>query len=984
LKSLNIRLFGEPRIDYGDEVVAERLPERVVSLLAYLLIHAPEAIARARLGPALSPDVTDSEARANLRRQLHLAQRLLPPARVPWFLVTSASVAWNVDAPYRLDVDEFERLSENADSLAAACEIYTADLLPGNEDEWLDPIRTRLKERHAQNLSLLSRRLRDEGKFEEAIRYLDRLLGVDPWNEEAARDLMDVRASLGDRAGAMRFYRDFTRRLQDELGVEPGHDVRASFEALVNGGAGGRGPVEVGPSLPPLPLAMSSFVGRSTEMDAVVSALDRSRLVTVCGPGGVGKSRLALTTTASIAARFRNGAAFIELVALEPGADVAQHLARTLGIAEDPSPAIDRLAMVLRSAALLLVLDNCEHVIESVAQLAYELLRRCPTVSLVTTTRESLAIEGEIVVRLGPLDDGDARQLFLDRAIAANPTVHVTNGAHEAIQRICRRLDNLPLAIELAAARANILTLPQIESRLADSLGFLSMARRSAPNHHRTLRAAIDWSYRLLSAEERELFEALSIFRNGATADAVESVCATSTLPPDRILDHLSLLASKSLVVVSSSSDEARYSFLESIRAFSEERLEGRGSRRTLEERHCDYYRRLIESASNAIAGPSELQAVATIEADYDNVRYALSRSLQQGNAGAVHGMVLRLADYWFINGMLSEARQFLTETVQLSDPCVSLADRAKVHATLARFSRHQGYLAQALALDEASLTMAEQSGDASALGFARVGLAGDAFARGRFDEALALDQLACEAFKACGNEARLALTLQNMGSIQALSGRLDSAADLIEQSISHHRACGDHRGLAYAMFRKGYLSEERVDLNLAEKHYRDSIDLFRTLRDPFSLSNCLHSLALVAATMGDLMSAASALREALTISQAHCLKPLTIDNLERAIQLFSSDFEPAAALELLAACERYREEFGSIRAPRDDENNIATLALLRSRLNMKNATKFFNDGSIIAIEDAVAQTIKVIDLIMTPAETKHNDVTLTKSFATS
>jgi len=282
----------------------------------------------------------------------------------------------------------------------------------------------------------------------------------------------------------------------------------------------------------------------------------------------------------------------------------------------------------------------------------------------------------------------------------------------------------------------------------------------------------------------------------------------------------------------------------------------------------------------------------------------------------------------------------------------------------LARFSRHQGYLAEAIALDETALALAEESGDYSTLGYALAGLAGDEFARGRFEEALIRDGEACEAFRACGNLARLGLALQNMGAIQTIRGNLEPAAELLAESIACHRTCGDDRGLAYAIFRQGYLAEARGDLARASRSYERSLDLFRKLRDPFSLSYTLHNLSIVQAMNGKRSSSAASLREALEISRAHGLKMHLVEGIERAVWLSIAEHEPAIGSELIGACEHLRSTMGSLREPRDVVAHNQTIAFLSNCLGSSVVDELLERGKGLPIEDLVLPTLSLLSQV--------------------
>jgi predicted ATPase/DNA-binding XRE family transcriptional regulator len=355
-----------------------------------------------------------------------------------------------------------------------------------------------------------------------------------------------------------------------------------------------------------LPLQLTSFIGREQELADIARLLRVTRLLTLCGPGGSGKTRLALQTSAAQVDRYPDGVWMVELAALADPALLPQTIATVLGV-KDPGGQLltERLAEQLRPRQLLLLLDNCEHLIGACAKLAEHLLRTCPEVTILATSRENLAIAGELVRLVPPLSlpalgasappeavaESEAVRLFCDRAQAVAPALTLTTANAAAIAVICRQLDGLPLAIELAASRLRLLTLEQIVARLDDCFGLLTNGSRTALPRHQTLQALVDWSYELLSPPERSLLCSLAVFAGGWTLEAAEAVCADDNMPAGSVLDLLTHLVNKSLVVAVGPPDgEARYYLLETIRQYAYAKLAASGEAATLRRRHALYF----------------------------------------------------------------------------------------------------------------------------------------------------------------------------------------------------------------------------------------------------------------------------------------------------------------------------------------------------------------------------------------------------------
>ncbi|RJL32089.1 AfsR/SARP family transcriptional regulator [Bailinhaonella thermotolerans] len=435
-------------------------------------------------------------------------------------------------------------------------------------------------------------------------------------------------------------------------------------EAAAGGSGGGRGRSN-------LPVALSGLVGRERAVGEVRESLRRARIVTLAGPGGVGKTRLAMEAASRMAGEgFPDGVWLVELAGQRGGIDeLAQVVAAVLGIREDapsgvsglaaPVPPAERLSAALRDRRALLVLDNCEHVIEAAAELAERVLRAAPEVRVLATSQEPLCLEGETVFPVEPLPPADAVRLFAERAAAAAPGFSLDDD-REAVEEICRRLDGIPLALELAATRMRTLGARELAARLGDRFRVLTAGRRGAPARQQTLRAMIDWSWELLSAPERIVLRRLAVHDDGCSLDAAEAVCAGDGVAREEVLDLVTRLVDRSLVVMVDGPAGPRYRLLESVAAYAMERLHEMEDLAGVRDRHLRYYLDLAERAEPHLRDGGQRAWLARLDADSANLRSALDEALRRADPGHAVRLASALSWWWLLRGRLTEARRAL------------------------------------------------------------------------------------------------------------------------------------------------------------------------------------------------------------------------------------------------------------------------------------------------------------------------------------
>ncbi len=721
-----------------------------------------------------------------------------------------------------------------------------------------------------------------------------------------------------------------------------------------------------------LPQAPNSFVGRERELAELLRLVRVTRALTLCGAGGIGKTRLALRTLDAAADEFPDGTWFVELGDLRQPDLVVSRVAAAIGVSEEPGrPLLDTLADALRSRRLLLALDNCEHLIEACARLCQRLLASSQGLRLLATSREPLRVAGERVWQVPPLSvapDGalstaeeaeryEATRLFAERAAASLPGFAIDPANASAVAELCRALDGMPLAIELAAARVRVLSVTQIGARLADRFGLLTIGDRTAPPRHRTLRATIDWSHELLTPPEQMLLRRLSVF-TGWSLEMAEQVCCDDDIPAAGILDLTAALVDKSLVVLEPEVlGQARYRLLDTIRDYAAARLAEAGESAAFERRLRDYT--LATAEQNLAIGMARIQAPWSARVDvfrrYDvdagNVWQMLDRCLASSDAEAGLRIAAAVSPCWIVRGAFAEGGEWLDSFLALQAPAVppgargaALVARAQLALSRDRAAA-ESWAEQGLALCQAA---ADEFWTAAALNL----LAEIALHTGRTGEAATRAGQALSTAQAAGDGWNEGYALGTRAAIAGQLGKLRETQELAAASMAVMRRIDHQWGVARTLLGLGDLARLRGDPGDAHAKYLVALDILREIDARPEIARCLAGLGRVAIELGELGLARRHLAESLRLCRSTGSRIGMARGLEAFAALAVQEKRPEQAVRLTAAATALRETAG---LPALSGARVELYLAAARRLGDPAVARLWGQGLALPAEAAVA-----------------------------
>ncbi len=931
---LDVSLLGPFQVTRDAMPLSGFAYDKVRALLAYLVVEADRPWRRESLTGLLWPDQDDRSARHSLSQALFSLRKALAvrDADSPLLLVTSDTVQLNSDAGLSSDLYAFTALLDVCDRhphrdaircracarrIEQAVDMYRGDLLEGFTlpdsvlfDEWLLVRREQARERVLVALGRLTQFFEERGASDQAARCARRLIALDPWRESAVRQLMRQLAWSGQRASAVEQFDRFRQRLEDELGVEPEQETLDLLARIRQGR-------ETRPARPDqfarrhlVPEQVTAFVGREQELADLSHLLmdGTCRLVTLTGPGGIGKTRLAIEAARIAGGSFADGVVVVPLAGLASASLLASAIGSVLDAplhgSHDEREALLRW---LRDRELLLVLDNFEHLLDGV-DLIGELLDWAPDVQILVTSRERLDLHGEWVIEVDGLslpgstpglEMSSAEQLFLQRASQVRAGFVPSAAEQAAIARLCQIVEGMPLALEIAAGWLPALSCAEIVAEVERSLGFLATTRRDVEPRHRSITAVFDRSWELLGDLEQRAFRRLAVFRGGFRRDAAERVTGAS-------LPLLSALVSKSLLRRTS---EGRYEMHELLRQYAAAKLAEQPDEAALiRERHSDFYTGLIASRTHDLRGVNQTEALQEMEAEIENLRAAWAMAVEGGRADAVAGAAYGLWLFTEITGRNRELQTLMQRSVDLLAAVSDGDDVASRQRSLAlgrmlvllgSLYVRTGEADHGDALVERGLVLVRALGEpedvALGLNFRAT------FAHARLDlaqeEALLRESLEFSARSE--NPWTMPYSLNDLSMVVLAKGDAAEAARLQHESLAIVRERGDKRGMAFALHNLGVVASQSGDFAEAEDRLLDALAIRRDLRHTWGIAVTLLELGVVARETGARDLAIERFRDALRLaSDSHSL-PVVLRVLSEfaALLALSGDRDRAARL---------------------------------------------------------------------------------------
>ena len=934
---LRVYLLGPLRIE-RDGVAFSLSRRKVEALLAYLLRH-PEPQTRDYLATLFWGDSSDAQARHSLRTALATVRK---EVAADLLLADRDQVQLNPDFACWVDLHTLLAVEQELDTIAidlllAKVALWQGDLLTGFYEDWIVLEREHYRERLLKLCLQATQTLRARSEYTQAIAVAQRVLTLDPANEHAHQHLMFCYMAAGDRPAALRQYELCERLLEEELDVPPQPETTALYHWIRQQSSEA---AATAARITNLPIPLTSFVGRTDATAAVKRLLTpiggKTRLLTLTGAGGSGKTRLAIQVATDLIDRFADGVWWVELAALTEGEQVARAVAKALGVTERPQePAVQSVVNFLGEKQLLLVIDNCEHVIAASAQLAVELLSRCPHLQILTTSREALNVAGEMIWQVPTLGlpipqqvvltdlllQFECIRLFVERASAVQPGFHLTLENAPAVVNICTQLDGIPLAIELAAACTDSLTLDEIATHLNDRFRLLAWNQQAALPRHQTLRAAIEWSDNLLSTTERALLYRLAVFAGSWTVEAAVAICGPGvgkqgvTVPEVGRL--LLRLVDKSLVTIHEQNGSLRYHLSETIRQYALEKGQEQDKTDTLSDRHLAYFLTWTETNIRKLQGSEQALWLERIEQEHANLRATLRWAMESHEVEAALRLSAALWRFWYARGYLQEGRSWLEQAlaIEYKDPKSKIAVQADALNGAGGVAYAQGDYASAQRFYAASLDLREQTEDAAGIAIALNNLGLVARNLGDYARASALLEQSITQCRALGDAIGIAYALTSLGEVARLQGDIPRAVMFYEESLLRWQELDNQGGMATALHNLGYMALRQQNTRLALKHFRAGLTIFQQHGNQRGLALCLAGLAGAAGQMG----------------------------------------QPERAARLFGAEHTLHETIGASLEPADRADRDQHITFVRSQLDAPTFQINWNEGTLMKVEQAVS-----------------------------
>lgn len=910
---VTLHLFGGFELRVGGELISEnawRL-RRSRDLIKVLALSPQHRLHRDVLLDRLWPTLDPQAAANNFYRALHFARKALANAS---FADDDLSRLLRYDhGELRLlggdqcwiDLDQFRQLlrradvSGDADLYRRAIELYRGELLLEDRyEDWASEARENARSQFVRACLQAVELYRRDGNLTAAENVLRQLLEQEPSHEDAHRELIRILASAGRRHEALIQYRHMEEALRLDLDVEPSKESQKLLDTL-HGDKGLQTRASIDrmaqrqstePRTGNLPVSFTSFIGREIELNELCEQVLKQRLIVITGTGGSGKTRLALEVARRVESHFADGALFVELAGINDPSLVSRRILSSFSLTQPPARSIvDTLIVYLCDRRLLLVIDNCEHLLTGVAPVLERILQAAPGVHVLATSREPLHIPGEFVHSLQPFDvpdpvsiasvadalRSDAVRLFVERARASDPHLVLDEERARAIAHVCHSLAGLPLAIELAASRTRAISVERMLSQVRSALDLSLGSASRAEEHQRSVYDAIRWSYNLLSGPERKLFRRLAVFRGGWSLDAAVEICGPADLPAHITVHHLTALVEKSLVVYHRSAPDDRYRLLEPIRQFAVQLLLESDEASDVQRRHRDWCVDFARETESALTGPNQREWLDRIEQEHDNLRAALEWSLNDDPEPGLR-LAGRLWMFWRMRGYLAEgaewlgklltavphrdathanallgagivasvqgdwqvARAYIEECYHLcqTDAEVDPVQVGRALGALGHLAMYEDDLSKAKEYLRQAVSILEQSGDEFGRGWALDVLGDIARGEGRYHDARRIFGRRRDTHLVAGDQRSVAWALIKMGNMARLVGRYDDARAELNEGLELARSVGDRWAVGWALGNLAALAHAEGEAS-ARELYESSLDALHDLSDTLALS---------------------------------------------------------------------------------------------------------------------------------------------------
>lgn len=906
-----IELLGELRATAGSQILTRFYTHKIGGLLAYLALHPDRAHPREELATLFWEDADTEQGRVSLRTALaSLRRQLEPPGVEPGSVLFADRLTVRLrPEAITTDVAEFDRLIRTSqsgdlpaqiDCLTQAAALYRGDLLSGYYDEWTTLERERLSEAHFDALRRLAVAWEQRGDHAQALEYARRVVHANPFDEAARACLIRLYIALNKPSAARRQYQEWERILREELDETPSLKLQSLLHSLSLTHAQEESPGNIDPlpsqatptterekALPSmrspdaLPAAFTPFFGRKEEIAQTLALLKQPavRIVTLTGLGGSGKTRLALQAAHAAQESGEQAVYFVPMADITEARLIGEAICSAMRLESVGQNApLDLAAKAIQDRPTLLILDNFEQLVEGGSESVCRLLEACPNLTCLITSRVCLSLAGEWEFPVAPLPTPSTPgtpehllefagvQLFVSRAQAARPDFQITAANAQAVAQLCRALEGIPLALELAAARIPALTPAQMLQQMTNRFGFLVARHRDATERHRTLRTALEWSYQALKASHQRLLASLSVFRGGWTLAAAMEICAEP-----EALDYLLDLRDASLILTEERDGEMRFRMLETVREYCEERRKESGEEE-LRARHIAFFCRIAEEAEAKQNSADEALWLDRLEAEQDNLHSALDACSTPETIGIGLRLAGALWKFWLVRGHVAEGFHRIVALLTRAEALPRTSERAKALYGAGYLAWYQNDYAQACVFLRESLAIRRDLGEQRGVAAALHRLGAMALFFQDIDTARPLLEESLTIWQSLEDESGLAGTLARLAEVKRGDGDYAAARALQEKSLEIETRRGARWNTAYALWGLGNIAYDQQDYAAASAFYKQALQAVRHLGDKSNLPFLLEPLGHLAVVLDQtepavcLFGAVAALRETLGV----------------------------------------------------------------------------------------------------------------------